>query len=419
LLAAYFNAISVKASTLLAYRQCESALVEHFGKAKPLSAIGPMQAEEWAKGLRDAEYAQATVSKMVKIARGIFGRGVKWKMVGESPFADVRAGSQRNPERSVFVPRETIAKVLDACPDAEWRLIVALCRYGGLRCPSEHQALKWGDVDWDQCRMLVRSSKTEHHAGGESRYVPVFPELMGYLRDAYERADDGAEWVIARYRGDNANLRTQLLRILARAGVKPWPRLLHNMRASRQTELHAEFPLADCCAWLGNSPAVASAHYIQPTDANFREATKRATGIRATGASTNAPNERGGANSGAQVVQKPARTGSAEGCTEVQSDAQTLADCTSTHQTKNPRTLVQGPQVGATGLETPTKSAGNTLVSETGGAESGAIDPDLAAVLTAWPTLPEHARRAVLAVVKASTDTTPVEAITDTKRRGR
>ena len=40
----------------------------------------------------------------------------------------------------------------------------ALSRYGGLRCPSEHLALKWSDVDWDKSRIRVPSPKTEHHA---------------------------------------------------------------------------------------------------------------------------------------------------------------------------------------------------------------------------------------------------------------
>ncbi len=29
----------------------------------------------------------------------------------------------------------------------QWRLIFALSRYGGLRCPSEHLALRWGHID--------------------------------------------------------------------------------------------------------------------------------------------------------------------------------------------------------------------------------------------------------------------------------
>jgi hypothetical protein len=58
-------------------------------------------------------------------------------------------------------------------------------------------------------------------------------------------------------------------RIIRRAGVKPWPKLFHNLRSTRQTELTEKFPSHVVCAWLGNSRAVAQDHYLQVTDAHF------------------------------------------------------------------------------------------------------------------------------------------------------
>lgn len=92
--------------------------------------------------------------------------------------------------------------------------------------------------------MTVRSPKTEHHAGGESRVVPLFPELRPLLEAVFDEAEPGTEYVITRYRNTNANLRTQLERILHRAGVNPWPKPFHNLRATRETELAETFPLA-------------------------------------------------------------------------------------------------------------------------------------------------------------------------------
>ena len=69
--------------------------------------------------------------------------------------------------------------------------------------------------------MTVRSKKTEHHEGKASREVPIFPELRPFLEEAWEQAEVGQEYVITRYRG-NANLRTQLQKIIKRAGVTPW-----------------------------------------------------------------------------------------------------------------------------------------------------------------------------------------------------
>ncbi|GAB4138857.1 MAG: hypothetical protein Tsb009_07360 [Planctomycetaceae bacterium] len=84
--------------------------------------------------------------------------------------------------------------------------------------------------------------------------MPIFPELRPYIEAAFDEAENrlaelaqyggtpSAEPVITRYRKKNANLRTQLLKIIKRAGLKPWPKLFHNLRLSRQTELSACIP---------------------------------------------------------------------------------------------------------------------------------------------------------------------------------
>jgi hypothetical protein len=54
--------------------------------------------------------------------------------------------------------------------------------------------------------------------------------------------------------------------------IKAWPKLYQNLRATRQTELLAQFPAKDVCDWLGNSQAVAMKHYAMPTDDSLQRA---------------------------------------------------------------------------------------------------------------------------------------------------
>src|SRR5262249_44421107 len=68
----------------------------------------------------------------------------------------------------------------------------------------------------------------------------------------------------------NQNLRTPLARIIQRTGLTPWPKLFHNLRASRQTELVGHYPIHTVCAWLGNTAAVAAEHYLQVTEEHYR-----------------------------------------------------------------------------------------------------------------------------------------------------
>ena len=149
--------------------------------------------------------------------------------------------------------------------------------------------------------MTVRSPKTEHHAGRESRQVPIFPELLPHLEEAFELADEGDEFVITRYRSQDANLRTQLQKIIRRAGLEVWQKPWQNLRSSRETELVETFPVHVAAAWLGNTEAVANKHYLQVTDAHFSRAVK-------SGAESGAVDTKSGVQAAHFPAQQPAAT---------------------------------------------------------------------------------------------------------------
>lgn len=121
----------------------------------------------------------------------------------------------------------------------------------------------------------MHSPKTEHHPGGESRWIRLFPELREYLAQVFDEAAPGTEYVITRYRPKaetHLNLGPQLKRIIQRAGLKPWPKVWHNLRATRETELAESWPEHVFCSWIGNSRLVARKHYLQVTDEHFEQA---------------------------------------------------------------------------------------------------------------------------------------------------
>jgi hypothetical protein len=59
-----------------------------------------------------------------------------------------------------------------------------------------------------------------------------------------------------------------------RAKLPEWDKFLHNLRASRQTELEDEVPTHYVCAWLGNTPAVARKSYLKITPEMMSRFTK-------------------------------------------------------------------------------------------------------------------------------------------------
>ncbi len=252
-------------------------LADYFSDGKRLRDIAPADADAWRVWLVEHEkLSQPTIARRVVACRTLWRRAIRWGLASVNPFVGVKAGHQANEARKAFVPRETIDRVLAQVPDTEWRVIIALSRYGGLRCPSEIYALRWGDLDWERGALRVPCPKLAHIESCAFRTVPLFPELRVPLLELFAEAEPGTEHVITRHRLGCENLRQQLMRFITRAGLKPWPKLFHNLRASRETELMREYDLATVCKWIGNSPAIAAKHYAMSIDLNADFA--RATG---------------------------------------------------------------------------------------------------------------------------------------------
>lgn len=277
LLDRYVASATCKPSTLAAHKQAVESLRAHFGHDFPLCKLTAAHADGWRQSLAGSKLATATIAKRVKTARTIFLQAVRWGLMPSSPFDDLKTGSQSNPDRLHYVTPENINAILDVCPDDEWRAIILLTRYAGLRCPSELCLLRWSDVNWERLRLNVRSPKTEAHEGHAVRIVPIVPELYPVLLRLFEAADDGAERVLpTRVPTADTNLRTHMLRLLKRASVKPWPRLFQNLRSSCETDWCERFPAHVAASWVGHSTTIAAKHYLQTRDAHFDMATGKA-----------------------------------------------------------------------------------------------------------------------------------------------
>ncbi len=276
----YLCSLSVKKGTATAYGHTRRNLADFF-KGKNLVDVTQGDADDFRRYLgrpkkeQGAGLSANTVNRRCGVAKQFFRAANRKRLIPDNPFGDMKGLSARgNKAKEFLVTRKMAALVLDACPDAQWRLLFALSRFGGLRCPSEHLGLTWRDIDWDRGRMTIHSPKTEHHEGGESRQIPIFPELRPYLEQVWDEAAEGTESVITRYRDTNGNLRTQLHRIIRKAGLEPWVKPFHNLRSTRETELAETFPIHVVCAWIGNTEAVARKHYLQVTDEHFERGQK-------------------------------------------------------------------------------------------------------------------------------------------------
>lgn len=227
--------------------------------------------------MRDQKYRATTVHKRMTHAKGMMEDAVRLGHIDKNPFKHVKTRQGDPSERRAYVRVEDVQRVIDHMPNVWWRLLVALARHAGLRVPSEPFALTWGDVDWERERLTVPSPKTEGQ-GKPHRTIPLFPLLKPHLEAAFDAAAEGDVYVFPHEfrrramgeRGFNgANLRTTFGKCIRKAGVEPWPRMWHSLRASCESDLAQSFPLAVVAKWLGNTPSVALRHYVDPTDTAF------------------------------------------------------------------------------------------------------------------------------------------------------
>ncbi len=226
----------VKPRTVAKYRVVKKHLIDHFGKSQPLKTLNAGEAKKWRAYLVSLELAENSIRKLSGIAKTMLNHAVENELLLKNPFSCLPSALVPTRERHYFLSIEDTEKVIEACPDDEWKLIIALARYGGLRTPSETFSLKWQDINWEQNRFYVTSPKTERYAGKEGRMVPIFPELRPYFDKCFfDPSEDRAEHVISKHRVRSENLRTTFHKIIKRAGLKPWPKPFQNLRSSRET----------------------------------------------------------------------------------------------------------------------------------------------------------------------------------------
>ncbi len=290
--------VGKKSATITKYQQAKASLTEYskFGEQIDIRRITADNARAWRHWLatesnkRDGERTALddnTVRRRTGLARQIFKYAIDKGYINDNPFSGLPCVVGSNRDREYYVERDIIDKALGYAPNAQWRALIALSRYTGLRVPSEVWALTWADVDLADGWLTIRASKTAHHSDRGVRRCPIFPELRPFLDDLAMQDKPGIETPLTaqviRVGGlktaPAANLRTKFTKILRKAGITPWPKLWHNMRATRETELlNCGTPIKDVCEWLGNSQAVAMKHYAMATQQIANKAIAQPTG---------------------------------------------------------------------------------------------------------------------------------------------
>ena len=169
-------------------------------------------------------------------------------------------------------------KLLDACPNMGWKMLVALCRLAGLR-RGEALGLLWSDINWEEHHLTVIAEKT-----GRRRVVPIGPKLYQLLLDAFDQTGEGEKRIcpICRH-GLWRNF--QVYR--KRAGLKKWKDAFKVMRRNCETDWAQEYPQYAVSAWIGHNIQVSARHYLQVPVELYRKVAARNEAQTGTKTGTN------------------------------------------------------------------------------------------------------------------------------------
>ena len=261
------------------YEQAVGSLEKFLNKKDcPLEAFTKGDAERWHRVMINSGLSPNTAGQHIKRCRQMMKLALDDELITRNPFVGIKIDLRSDVSKNRFIDRATTEAVLEACPDQEWRVLFALGRYGGLRCPSEALALRWSDINWERNRFKVKASKTARYGKGE-RVVPLWPELRAELDTLFELMAPGTDcpadsFVITIYRCSETNLRTRFSSIIDKAGVARWPKPFIALRASRRTELERSGSFANHVLneWFGHSAEVADTYYLQVTEEDFTAA---------------------------------------------------------------------------------------------------------------------------------------------------
>lgn len=269
------------ARTIEKLQQAQTNLLEFFEPDRLLHAVTEGDAEEFLAWLRTKAHqrtggglAESTAAVRALAARQFFEAAVKHRWLAANPFGDLKGLRKEQEKAGEYVPVERVLRVMEHAPP-DMRVMLALSRFGGVRCPSEALDLKREWVNPTEGTVNVYSRKNRRFKHKRDRVIPLYACLRPYLEEALELAPEGSVYVVeGRLREVTSTaIYNRLERLCKRAGEVPWDNLWQSLRQSRATDLIDEgFPEHVVCYWQNDNPRTLRRHYLRVTKEHYARA---------------------------------------------------------------------------------------------------------------------------------------------------
>ena len=124
----------LKPRTITKFNATKEYLFAHFGADCDIRKVTEADGQAFRiyvlsqKNGKGQGMAENTVRKHTQIAKQFFNHAIHRKILRVNPLAALQSTVVPNKERMHYITHEDARAVIDACPDAQWRLIFALAR---------------------------------------------------------------------------------------------------------------------------------------------------------------------------------------------------------------------------------------------------------------------------------------------------
>lgn len=256
------------ANTVRNMANVKNRLISRFGKNTDIGTITKGDIEVWKNDLFDERHSDANIASYLKKTRRFFNLAVDHEVIEKTPFKGVLIPSEVNADRVFYVGPKSIDSLLAVC-NVTWKGIVSLCRYSGMRCPSDVTSLKWSSVDFGRKRIAQYRQKTSRTVE-----IPMQPEVESALLALRDITGDTKFVFPPSIRlASSGSIYNQLKARVIKAGLTPWPRLTTNLRVSMGVDWkNAGISHSTYSVWLDHNESVQKKHYECVSDVEFDRA---------------------------------------------------------------------------------------------------------------------------------------------------
>lgn len=157
-------------NTVSTYQQYITNYFIPFFKKKKLKSIKPIEVQRFLDELRNRGLSLSVQEKAYNIINKVFRDSVKLKLIGENPVSGVEKPKVRKRNKVEIFNVDDLTTFLEfSRMYTRYFFAFYLAVHTGLR-RGEILALKWGNVDWQNKRLLINSSVVKA-ARNTDRYI--------------------------------------------------------------------------------------------------------------------------------------------------------------------------------------------------------------------------------------------------------